>query len=53
MDKLIQRFREDPVFAVGVTIAAITASAALLNAVARNVEATGYAYRASKYNPAR
>lgn len=49
MDKLVKRFREDPVFAVGVTIAAATAAAALLNAVARNVEATGYAYRASKY----
>jgi hypothetical protein len=49
MDKLVNKFRQDPVFAVGVIIAGVVVTTGLLNAVARNVEAGGYAARAAKY----
>ena len=48
MDKLKQRFKDDPAFALTVLIVGTTAGTALLNAIAKNVTATAYAYRASK-----
>lgn len=48
MDKLKDKFKNDPVFAVGVIIVATTTASALLNSIAKNVTATAYAYRASK-----
>lgn len=48
MDKLKQRFREDPAFALTVIIVAVPVATAVLNAVANNVNAAAYAYRASK-----
>lgn len=48
MDKLKDKFRNDPVFAVGVIVVAATVATGLLNSVAKNVTATAYAYRASK-----
>lgn len=50
MDKLKDRFRNDPAFAMGVIIVSATVGTALLNAIAKNVTATAYAYRASKLN---
>jgi hypothetical protein len=48
MDRLKQLFREDPMLAIGVTIAAASAAAVLLTAVSKIVESSAYAYRASK-----
>lgn len=48
MDKLKQRFKDDPAFALAVLVVGTTAGTALLNAIAKNVTATAYAYRASK-----
>lgn len=48
MDKLKERFKQDPMFALTVITVTAAAGTALLNAVAKNVTATAYAYRASK-----
>lgn len=48
MDKLKARFKEDPAFALTVLVVAVPLGTALLNAVAKNVTAAAYAYRASK-----
>ncbi len=48
MNKLKQRFMEDPVFAVSVIVIGATVATGLLNAVSKNVTSTAYAYRASK-----
>lgn len=48
MDKFKKRFREDPVFALTVIAVALPIGVSVLNAVAKNVTATAYAYRASK-----
>lgn len=48
MDKLKDKFKNDPVFAAGVLVVGGTLVTSLLNAVAKNVTATAYAYRASK-----
>lgn len=48
MDKLKQRFKDDPAFALTVLVVGATVGTGLLNAIAKNVTATAYAYRASK-----
>lgn len=48
MDKLKERFKNDPAFALTVIIVAVPLGTALLTAIAKNVEAGAYAYRASK-----
>lgn len=48
MDKLKERFKNDPAFALAVIAIGVPVATALLNAVAKNVTATAYAYRASK-----
>lgn len=48
MDKLKARFKEDPAFALTVLVVAVPIGTAVLNAVAKNVAAAAYAYRASK-----
>lgn len=48
MKNMKKRFDEDPVFAITVIAVAIPIGTALLNAVAKNVTAAAYAYRASK-----
>ena len=48
MDKLKDKFRNDPVFAVSVLVIGGTVATGLLNALAKNVTASAYAYRASK-----
>lgn len=48
MDKLKERFKNDPAFALTVIVVGATLGTAVLNAVAKNVTATAYAYRASK-----
>lgn len=48
MDKLKERFKDDPAFALTVIVVGATLGTAVLNAVAKNVTATAYAYRASK-----
>lgn len=48
MDKLKERFKNDPAFALTVLVVGTTLGTAVLNAVAKNVTATAYAYRASK-----
>jgi len=48
MDKLKERFKTDPAFALMVIAVGVPVATALLNAVAKNVTATAYAYRASK-----
>lgn len=48
MKKLKQRFNDDPMFALTVLAVGTIAVTGLLNAVAKNVTATTYAYRASK-----
>jgi hypothetical protein len=50
MDKFKEKFKNDPVFALTVVAIAVPIGVSLLNAVARNVTATTYAYRASKLN---
>ncbi|QCG77529.1 hypothetical protein SEA_DIZZYRUDY_32 [Microbacterium phage DizzyRudy] len=48
MDKLKEKFHNDPAFALGVIIIGAATSTALLNSIAKNVTAVAYAYRASK-----
>ena len=48
MKKLKERFDNDPAFALTVLAVAVPTGIALLNAIARNVTASTYAYRASK-----
>ena len=48
MNELKKRFKEDPAFALTVIVVGTITGTALLNALARNVTATAYAYRASK-----
>jgi len=48
MDKFKQRFKEDPAFALAVIVIGTTVGTAALNAIAKNVTAAAYAYRASK-----
>lgn len=48
MNRLKQKFQEDPVFATAVIIASATAAAALLNSVARIIGSSGYAVHAAK-----
>lgn len=48
MKNLKARFNDDPVFAVTVIAVTVPIGTALLNALAKNVTAAAYAYRASK-----
>lgn len=48
MDKFKEKFKNDPVFALTVIAIAVPIGVSLLNAVAKNVTASAYAYRASK-----
>ena len=48
MDKLKTRFKEDPNFALSVIVVGTIVGTAALNAIAKNVTACAYAYRASK-----
>lgn len=48
MKKFKEKFMEDPVFALTVIVIAVPVGTAVLNAIARNVTASAYAYRASK-----
>lgn len=48
MDKFKEKFKNDPVFALTVLAVAIPIGVSVLNAVAKNVTAGTYAYRASK-----
>lgn len=48
MDKFKEKFKNDPIFALTVVAIAVPIGVSLLNAIAKNVEASAYAYRASK-----
>ncbi len=48
MDKFKQKFKDDPVFALTVIAIALPIGVSVLNAVAKTVTASAYAYRASK-----
>lgn len=48
MKKLKERFNDDPMFAVTVIAIAATTAAVVLKAVAKTIESSAYAYRASK-----
>jgi len=48
MDKFKEKFKNDPVFALTVIAIAVPIAVSALNAVAKNVTAATYAYRASK-----
>ena len=48
MKNLKKRFEDDPVFAIGVLIVGAGAAAGLLKATGKIIEASAYAYRASK-----
>lgn len=48
MNKLKDKFLTDPAFALGVLVVGTVLATGILNAVAKNVTATTYAYRASK-----
>lgn len=48
MKNLKKRFDEDPAFALTVIVVSATLATALLKATAKAVEASAYAYRASK-----
>lgn len=48
MKKFKERFMDDPMFALTVIVIAVPVGTAVLNAVAKTVTASAYAYRASK-----
>jgi len=48
MKKLKARFEEDPIFAATILLSAAVVATGLLKAVAKTVESSAYAYRASK-----
>lgn len=48
MKKIKQRFQDDPVFATTLIITGTIVATGLLKAIAKTVESTAYAYRASK-----
>lgn len=48
MKNLKRRFDEDPVFAATVMIVGVSTAAVFLKAVAKTIESSAYAYRASK-----
>ena len=48
MDKLKQKFREDPLFATTVLITGAIVATGAVKAVAKLIESSAYAYRASK-----
>ena len=48
MKNLKKRFEEDPIFAIGVLVVGAGAAAGLLRAPGKIIEASAYAYRASK-----
>ena len=48
MKNLKKRFDEDPVFAATVLIVGASVTAGILKAVAKTIESSAYAYRASK-----
>lgn len=48
MKNLKKRFNEDPAFAMTVIIAGTVLATSLISATAKAVEASAYAYRASK-----
>lgn len=50
MDKLKERFKTDPAFALSVIVVGTILATGVMNAVAKNVTASTYAYRASKLN---
>lgn len=50
MDKLKDRFKNDPAFALTVIVVGTILATGVMNAVAKNIEAGAYAYRASKMN---
>lgn len=51
MDRLKQKFKDDPAFAVGVLVTGAVVLTGVLNAVAKNVTAGTYAYRAHQQFP--
>lgn len=48
MDKFKERFKNDPAFALAVIAIGVPIATGLLNAIAKNVAASAYAYRATK-----
>lgn len=48
MNKLKERFKEDPVFALAVLTTGAIVLTGLLKATAKTIESSAYAYRASK-----
>lgn len=48
MKKIKERFENDPVFATTLIITGAVVATGLLKAIAKTVEASAYAYRASK-----
>lgn len=48
MKNIKERFQNDPVFATTIIITATIVGTGLLKAVAKTIEASAYAYRASK-----
>lgn len=48
MDNFKKRFKEDPIFALTVIAVAVPIGVSVLNAVAKTLTASAYAYRASK-----
>lgn len=48
MKNLKRKFDEDPIFATTVIIVGASTAAVLLKAVAKTIESSAYAYRASK-----
>ena len=48
MDKLKDKFKNDPAFAMGVIVVGAAVGTSILNSIAKNVTAAAYAYRASK-----
>jgi hypothetical protein len=48
MKRIKQRFEEDPIFATTLIITGAIVATGLLKAVAKTIESSAYAYRASK-----
>lgn len=48
MKKIKEKFENDPVFAVGVLLATVVVGTGALRAIAKTIESSAYAYRASK-----
>lgn len=48
MKKLKQKFEEDPIFATTLIITGAVVATGLIKAIAKGIESSAYAYRASK-----